>query len=77
MAVMTCPQCQSFTGANDQFCSMCGSPLQSGGQQVSEVIEDSPENDVVGTCDKCGAGIGPGQLYCTSCGAAQLGDSGD
>jgi len=70
---MTCPKCQAFTGANDQFCPMCGSPLQTGGQQFSEIIEDSPENEIAGTCEKCGNAIGQGQLFCTSCGNALLG----
>lgn len=74
---MPCSKCGSFSGANDQFCSKCGSPLQASPQQFSELIEDTPEDQVVASCPNCSAGITQGQLFCTVCGSAVIGDAGD
>ncbi|MEK6849866.1 MAG: zinc ribbon domain-containing protein [Nanoarchaeota archaeon] len=73
---MSCPRCQAVTGSNDTFCAQCGSPVQSGGQH-SELIDESPENDVVSTCDKCGGGITEDQHYCPTCGAPVFTDESE
>lgn len=74
---MPCPQCQAFTGPNDQFCAQCGTQVMVGPQQVSEIIEDTPDSDIAGQCEKCGAAVSHGQLFCTSCGKPLIGDGGD
>ncbi|HSU72606.1 MAG TPA: zinc-ribbon domain-containing protein [Candidatus Binatia bacterium] len=74
---MPCSKCGAFSGANDQFCSKCGAPLQASPQQFSEIIEDTPENEVISTCPNCSAAATEGQLFCTVCGSPLLGDGGD
>jgi predicted amidophosphoribosyltransferase len=69
---MPCHSCGASTSANDQFCSKCGQPQQEAKQQFSELIEDTPENEVVATCPHCSAGVSPGQFFCTVCGKSLL-----
>jgi RNase P subunit RPR2 len=62
---------------NDQFCAKCGAPVGQG--KFSEIVEDTPENNVVDTCGKCGSGVTEGQMFCTECGKSLIGgdEAGD
>ncbi len=72
---MGCTACNAPLAPNDKFCAACGA-VQQNAAQVSEIIEDSADNQVTTTCDRCGAGLVSGQIFCTVCGkpSVQLGE---